>query len=136
MPSTDDTLKIDKVKQVIIIRKDLKMRRGKEIAQGSHASGNFMVKSLREKGYISLEELGEVTKEWIFTGQTKVCLIVRSEEELNNLYEEAVEMGLETSIITDAGRTEFNGVPTKTALSIGPDFSSRIDKITKHLKLY
>jgi len=29
-------------KQVIVIRKDLKMRRGKEIAQGAHASIAFL----------------------------------------------------------------------------------------------
>lgn len=34
-------------KQVIVIRRDLKMRRGKEIAQGSHASMAFMSHLLR-----------------------------------------------------------------------------------------
>lgn len=38
--------------------------------------------------------------------------------------------------ITDVGRTEFNGVPTITALAIGPNKSEDIDKITGHLKLY
>jgi peptidyl-tRNA hydrolase len=32
------------MKQVIVMRKDLKMRRGKEIAQGAHASMAFLAK--------------------------------------------------------------------------------------------
>jgi PTH2 family peptidyl-tRNA hydrolase len=33
------------------------------------------------------------------------------------------------------GKTEFNGVPTKTCLGIGPAKAEKIDKITGDLKL-
>ena len=43
--------KVQRLKQVILIRKDLKMRRGKEVAQGSHASMAFMTEKIREVLY-------------------------------------------------------------------------------------
>ena len=109
------------------MRKDLKMRRGKEIAQGSHASMSFIL-----KGDFNRVELTE----WLETGQTKICLQVHSEEELLDLHEKAKDMGLISNVITDAGRTEFGGVPTKTCMAIGPNKSEDIDKITRQLKLY
>lgn len=69
-------------------------------------------------------------------GQTKVCLKVNSEKELLEAYQNAIKSGLKANIITDAGRTEFNGIPTKTAVAIGPNKASEIDKITGGLKLY
>ena len=119
------------MKQVILIRKDLKMRRGKEIAQGSHASMAFLLRN-----YVDPSTKPINLKEWLTGGQTKICLQIHSEEELLLLYQKAIDAGLEAHYITDAGRTEFNGVPTKTCLAIGPNKSEDIDKITKHLKLY
>jgi len=117
------------IKQVILIRKDLKMRRGKEIAQGSHASMAFLIK-------YPIPNKAPIIKEWLEGGQTKICLQIHSEEELLELFKQADMAGLRANVITDAGRTEFNGVPTRTCLAIGPDKGEAIDKITKHLKLY
>ncbi len=122
------------VKQVIVIRSDLGMRRGKEIAQGSHASSAFMTSQAKKnKGSIKLSELD---MEWLNGGQTKITVKVNSEEELTALHEKAKKMGLKSHMITDAGRTEFNGVPTLTALAIGPNYADDIDKVTGNLKLY
>ncbi len=118
------------VKQCIVIRKDLKMRRGKEITQGSHASSAFMTK----KGTTFTFTKKQI--EWLNSGQTKITLVVDSEKELLDIFNKAKAKGLEVHLITDAGRTEFGGVPTKTALAIGPDDSSKIDEITGSLKLY
>ena len=38
-------------------------------------------------------------------------------------------------LITDAGHTEFHGVPTRTCLAIGPAWSDEIDAITGGLQL-
>lgn len=115
------------MKQVIIIRKDLKMRRGKEIAQGCHASMSFLLKGDATK---------EQIEEWVRGGQTKICLQVNSKEEILELHKKALTLGLIVNYITDAGRTEFNGVPTITALAIGPNKSEKIDELTGYLKLY
>jgi PTH2 family peptidyl-tRNA hydrolase len=117
------------MKQVILMRKDLKMRRGKEIAQGSHASMAFLI-------HPDKEHFDNYLAEWLHLGQTKICLQINSEEELMELYNKAIDAGLISHFITDAGRTEFNGVPTKTCLAIGPNKSEDIDAITSHLKLY
>jgi PTH2 family peptidyl-tRNA hydrolase len=60
---------------------------------------------------------------------------VNSEEELLALYAKAMEAGIITSLITDAGLTEFNGVPTNTCIAVGPDFEDKIDSITGGLPL-
>ncbi len=122
------------IKQVIVMRKDLKMRRGKEIAQGAHASISFLTNKLRE-GQMD-GDLSDAEREWIEGSFTKVCLQVDSERELMDVVMSAVKAGLNVNPITDAGKTEFNGVPTKTCCAIGPDEAEKIDKVTGHLKLY
>ena len=104
------------------------MRRGKEIAQGSHASMAFLLHGMDIRH--------PKVVEWINGGQTKVCLQIHSEEELFDLYYKAIKAGLTANMITDAGRTEFNGVPTVTCMAIGPDKSEEINAITGHLKIY
>lgn len=122
------------VKQVIVMRKDLNMRRGKEIAQGSHASIAFMSRQLQ--GSKTTIKLSDAAREWIESGFTKICVRVDSEEELMDIKAKAECAGLEVHLVIDAGRTEFEGVPTKTCLAIGPDQSAKIDAITGALKLY
>lgn len=124
------------VKQVIVIRKDLNMRKGKMVAQGAHASMGAIF-SIANKEYFSLHVpiLTEAMRSWIYGKFTKVCVSVDSEQELVDLYNQAKTAGLISCLIEDAGLTEFGGVPTKTALAIGPDQSEKIDVITGHLKL-
>lgn len=75
------------------------------------------------------------TNDWLNGLFTKVCVSVDSEEELVSIYEEAKNKNIPCSIITDSGLTEFNGVPAKTAVAIGPAWSEEVDEITGHLKL-
>lgn len=126
----------DKVKQIIIIRKDLgNIHKGKICAQVAHASMAFLVKACKSI-YHPVFSLTNVQQEWLAGNFTKICLVVNSEEELDSIFNKCKEGGLEVSLITDDGLTEFNGVKTKTCLAIGPDYSSKIDPITKDLKLY
>lgn len=118
------------IKQVIVIRKDLKMRRGKEIAQGGHASNQILV----EVGFLGRHPSKQLV-EWLNTGTAKIAVSVDSEDELMAIYSAASEAGLFVHLVTDSGKTEFNGVPTKTCLAIGPDESEKIDQITGHLSL-
>jgi PTH2 family peptidyl-tRNA hydrolase len=133
----------DKPKQVIVIRKDLHMRRGKEIAQGSHASMGAILK-LMDLYYETDEKIcknmiydkDSAVGSWLDNSFTKICLCVNSEEEIIALSKQADDLGILNCLITDSGATEFHGIPTITALAIGPDWSSKIDTITKELKLY
>jgi PTH2 family peptidyl-tRNA hydrolase len=129
-------------KQVIVMRKDLNMRRGKQIAQGAHASMKFIL----DRGAYYQSELGDpeqfhsdiaepVIQNWINGRFTKICVSVDSEAELDEIHNKAKEAGLICSMIVDAGLTEFNGIPTKTCCAIGPAWPEDVDKITGHLKL-
>jgi len=131
------------IKQVIVIRRDLRMRRGKEIAQGSHASIAFLTNRMSpcddydgssSGGHIAYLTENEI--EWIATGNTKVCVRVDSEQELDDIYNAAKAAGLEVHMIIDEGATEFHGNKTKTCLAIGPNAAGEIDRITGHLQLY
>lgn len=125
-----------KVKQVIVMRKDLGMRKGKMIAQGAHASMAFMSKRNREAfGTGKPPKFSDEEKEWMEGSFAKVCLYVTSEEELLNIFHEAREAGLTAELITDSGLTEFHGVPTNTCIGLGPHRSDKIDAITGDLKL-
>ena len=123
------------VKQVIVMRHDLKMRRGKQIAQGSHASMSFICRRLQEPGSVSLSDFTDAQRVWLTDGFAKVCCRANSEEELLEIHDKALEAGLEVHLITDSGKTEFHGQPTDTCLAIGPDEIGKIDEITGHLQL-
>lgn len=122
------------VKQVIVIRKDLKMRRGKEIAQGAHASMGFLTQRIKDQGRNFV--FTDPERAWIFGIFTKACVQVESEEELVKIHLNANLKGVYSHLIIDKGLTEFGGVPTTTCCAVGPDYSDLVDKITGHLKLY
>ena len=124
-------------KQVIVMRKDLGMRKGKMISQGAHASLGSVLKLMKKSNYKYELEFGKDSylDEWLNGIFTKITVGVNSLDELMELYNKALEMDIPTILITDAGKTEFNGVPTVTCIAIGPYFSEEIDKITSHLKL-
>ena len=123
------------IKQVIVMRHDLKMRRGKQIAQGAHASMAFLTRRLQSRTSIGMDDFSPNEQTWILGSFAKVCVRCNSEEELMTIHDSAVEMGLEVHLITDSGRTEFHGQPTRTCLAIGPDDASKIDQVTGHLEL-
>lgn len=122
-------------KQVIVMRHDLGMRRGKQIAQGAHAGLAFLMSRLRTHGALTLEHFSDQQRQWLAGGSAKICCRVDSEEALLDVRDRAVDAGLEVHVITDSGKTEFGGVPTLTCLAIGPDDAERIDEITGDLKL-
>lgn len=132
-------------KQVIVVRTiyphpnggTFKLRAGKMIAQAAHASIAFLTRRMSGiDDNIMHGVLTDAEVSWLNSSFAKVTLQVESEKELIDIYEKAQEQGLEVHLITDAGRTEFDGVPTRTCLAIGPDYSDKIDKITGELKLY
>lgn len=131
------------VKQVIVMRNDLNMRKGKMIAQGAHASIAFLTTGAEfddwgEEGRrfpILTKVITPQAQAWIEDRFTKVCVKVDSLEELTEIVDRARDAQLAVSVITDAGLTEFNGVPTVTCAAIGPDLIEKIDTITGHLPL-
>jgi peptidyl-tRNA hydrolase, PTH2 family len=107
--------------QVIVLRKDLNMRKGKMVAQGAHASLAAILGLARREGDRLVVSLDPRIEPWLCGRFTKICVSVNSEGELLALHERAKTAGLLTSLIQDAGLTEFAGVPTYTAVAVGPD---------------
>lgn len=131
------------VKQVIVMRTKypdgkggfFSLRKGKLIAQGAHAAMMWLSDRLRRFNYIN-PHLSAEEIEWMRGTFTKVTLQVNSEDELLGLFNKAKAKGLTAFLVTDSGKTEFNGVLTITALGLGPNKSEEIDEITSELKLY
>lgn len=113
------------MKQIIVMRKDLKMPRGKEIAQGSHASMKATLENLTHPSVV----------EWLNGSFTKIAVGVSSLEELEEVIAKANANRIITSKIVDSGRTVFNGVPTVTCAAIGPATHEELEPVTGGLKL-
>jgi len=124
------------VKQVIVVRKDLGMRKGKIASQVAHASMSFLLDSNESKRVDELKiKLTSAEAQWLSSSFTKVVVSVDSEEELRDLIFHAEMKGIQCCPIIDAGRTEFHNVPTLTCAAFGPANSSDVDEITGKLKL-
>lgn len=130
----------NKLKQVIVMRTDLNMRKGKMIAQGAHAAMAFMSRNLtHERSEDDLHQfsifLNDKEQDWLNSSFIKICVGVDSEEALMEIHKQAGANGIASYIMEDNGATEFHGVKTKTCLALGPDYSSNLDPVTGHLKL-
>lgn len=131
-------------KMVIIWRNDLKVRKGKIAAQVAHASMAFLTKEMNwfvGDVYVYFETKGfndkqaEAIVHWLKNSFRKIIVYVDSEEELREIYQKALDKGLIASMIVDSGLTEFNGVPTKTCVAIGPANEDDFTGLTDHLPL-
>ena len=111
------------MKQVILVRNDLKMSKGKMSTQVAHAAVEAVLKSPKAK-----------VEEWRKEGMKKIVVKVESEKELFLCQNQAKKTKIIPALIKDAGKTFFKE-PTITCLAIGPDDSKKIDKITGNLKL-
>ncbi len=116
----------EEIKQVIIVRTDIEMSKGKTAAQVAHAS---------LMSYFEAERMNkDIAKEWLDTGEKKIVLKAENEDDLLKLYMAFKFKKIPTAIVSDAGLTE---IPpgSKTALGVGPWKSPEIDFYTKTLKL-
>src|SRR3954463_9643328 len=87
-------------KQVIVMRRDLGMRRGKEIAQGAHASMIWLALRIRRPGSL----FTEAERQWLDGPFTKICVRADSEEELLGVVEAAKDAGVLVQLVIDAGK--------------------------------
>ena len=110
-------------KQVIIVRSDLKLPKGKLSAQVAHASVEAVLKAN-----------GSVVSSWRSQGMKKVVLKILDKDSLFRIIQQAKDFGLPTSIITDAGKTVV-APGTVTCGAIGPAKEDEVDGITSDLQL-
>ena len=142
-------------KQMIVMRRDLKMRKGKIAAQAGHACVEAVLMALaRERRldqvrlattedgsptWVDLDSDGTprtALSDWFDAGVAKVCVYVDSEEALLDIADQGRERGFAVALIRDAGLTEFHGEATYTCLAFEPLRAEDIDPITGELPLY
>jgi PTH2 family peptidyl-tRNA hydrolase len=110
-------------KQVIVIRKDLRLSKGKLSVQVAHASLGAFKKAD-----------GKTRSEWEQSGSKKVVVEIEDLKGLMEIYEKAKHAKLPAILIKDAGRTELPP-GTATAVGIGPSDERDVDKVTGSLKM-
>mgnify|MGYP004002028149 FL=1 len=116
----------DKVTMALIVRADLKLSRGKLVAQAAHAA---VAATLTAK-----KSNPRLLERWLSSGARKITLEVSNLEALKRLYGEARTEGLVCEMITDAGHTEI-APGTITVVAIGPAPIRSVDAITYALSL-
>ena len=136
-------------KQMIVVRRDLHMRKGKIAAQAGHACVEAVLMALAQEerlqdvvisgDYAVLRESSKpasALSSWFERGVAKICVYVDSEEALLEIDRKAKEAGILSALICDAGMTEFHGQPTYTCLAFEPRFPEDVDPITGDLPLF
>lgn len=113
-------------KLVVIFRSDLRLSRGKVAVQAGHAAVSAAEEARKRHR--------DWWEEWLHEGQRKIVVKAKTEKELEELEEQARELGLPCALIVDRGLTE---IPpnTITCLGIGPAPSEKIDRLTGNLPL-
>lgn len=110
-------------KQVILVRQDLKLPKGKLAVQCCHASLQAALNSDKK-----------ILNQWLREGAKKTILQVKDKKDLLKYKKQAEKAGLNVSLVVDAAKTFFKK-PTLTCLALGPYPEERIDKITRLLPL-
>ena len=113
------------LKQVIVVRKDLKLSKGKMSVQVAHAA----IECYRK----AMDLYPRETKHWLNQGAKKIAVYAENKKELMDLMQKIPEK-IPTKLIIDAGKTHLEP-GTITCFGIGPYDSAEINKITKNLKL-
>ena len=116
----------DIIKQVIVVRTDLDMGKGKIAAQVGHACVLGAEAARRSDA--------SMFHAWWKSGQQKVVLKVSSLRDLEKVQVDAESLGIRCSEVTDAGHTQI-APGTITCISLGPAHDILIDKVTGDLKL-
>lgn len=125
------------VKQVIVVRKDLSMRKGKMCAQVAHASNMFLFDCMGKLPFPAAEfdHKNTILDMWIKNAYKKVVCGCSCESELQLIILGAEKFNLRYYPVYDLGLTEFHGEKTLTCVSFGPAPAELIDQLTGHLQL-
>jgi PTH2 family peptidyl-tRNA hydrolase len=140
-----------KAKQMIVMRRDLKMRKGKIAAQAGHACVEAVLMALAREGRLDQVRVNEAgtwvyldegtmaptpLADWFDAGVAKVCVYVDGEDALLDIAAQGREKGFVCALVRDAGLTEFHGEPTYTCLAFEPLRADQIDPLTGELPLF
>ena len=127
--------KENSVKQVIVWRKELSVRKGKMMVQAAHAAMKVLLDCGHFEGSNCIISMTPAMKAWLSGNFKKVAVYAPDEAALRALYAQAQAAGLPCAMVIDAGLTEFKNQPTLTCIAIGPALSEEVDMITGDLPL-
>ena len=113
-------------KMAILIRSDIKMSKGKVLAQVSHVVVKATIKAYTTS---------TLFYKWQNDGEKIVILKVSNEKTLDTIINIAERKNIKNGVVIDAGLTEVSP-GTKTVGFIGPDCDYKVDKLVRQLKLY
>ncbi len=117
---------MEEIKQVILVRTDLDMGKGKLAAQVAHASLLSYMEAVRDNK--------EIVDQWLEAGQKKIVLKVDNDKIIKKLFEAFKFKKIPCALVNDAGLTQLPP-GTITTLGIGPWKKSEIDFFTSAMKL-
>ena len=129
-------------KQVIVVRRDLKLKRASIAALVAKASAEFFLDNNESSRNDKLSvKLTPQESEWLMSGSTRIVLGVTSENALRSVLMKAEIAGLSCYPVSANSSTsreegDLGDIMEETlAVAIGPDDSDKIDQITGNLKL-
>lgn len=122
------------VKQVIVVRKDLKMRRSQLAAIVSHASSKFLTENNESNRGDELHvKLSKQEAEWLQESSMPIVLGANSQDALNDLIlrAELLNINVNTSMKRP---TKPGDEEVLLCASFGPDEEEIINQVTGNLK--
>ena len=124
------------VKQVIVVRKDLHLRRSELAAYVATASMGFLIDNNEsDRGDEISVKLSSEEAKWINGTYKKIVVGVDSEAELKDVMFRAELSGMGVYPVFDKRHVNNEGDVTAACIAIGPDESELVDQVTGHLKL-
>jgi peptidyl-tRNA hydrolase len=118
---------MEDIKQVIVVRNDLNMKKGEIAVQVAAASLKFLVENNESsRGDQIFVTLSNNEACWLTGSFSQVVLGVDSEEQLQDIMSRAEFMGIETHANAKGDKI--------TCVALGPDNASVINKIVHRLK--
>ncbi len=118
--------KKSQAKMLLVVIKDLNMRKGKIASQCAHAA---------VLAYKTADRSDAAFQSWDQGMFKKITVSVDTTQQLLDLIEIVKAKGILVSPIVDNGLTEFHNIPTLTCAAFGPAWEDDLNPLTSHLKL-
>jgi PTH2 family peptidyl-tRNA hydrolase len=128
----------ERFKLVLLVRTDLGMNKGKQMAQCAHASLMAYQKIIRSANKNPANPQTKVQRQWLRRWSNghcaKIALKLNTEAEGRAVEKAAQEIGVPTVHVIDAGRTQIEA-GSLTVIAVGPAPVHIIDSLTAKFKL-
>lgn len=118
---------MNNVKQVIVVRSDINMKRSELASQVAAASIKFLLENNEaDRGNQMFVTLSDNETSWLTGSLSQEIVGVDSEEQLQNIMMRAEMMGIETHFASRGS--------TLTCVALGPDNANVLEKLVHRLK--